>query len=247
MCHVEMPLASIQPSRFCSRSSMSMTRNMFAATLFLFSWLLLLFGIAVVPCRTPHMPVVDLVAGVYSSASVSYALTKSTSGIRLTWSSSPQVCLQSNELGSYFLSALGNSKCVNDMLVAHCCVTDRPMSPCFVATSCSYCIFNHNRLDQCHINNLNESGIKFCDSSSIECFCCNAFHPKKTTTPNLMAGGLWFEYLAVIWLRSSPVCQLVVSAAWLLLEQSVLSACSVSFRLSFWQVEFCSHLFQVTI
>ena len=152
-----------------------------------------------------------------------------------------------NRLGwSSSFPALSWSEGVNDTLVAHC-VINHPMSSCFIAMSCSCCIPLANQMID-HCFTLKEN-VKIRNLLSVDHFTCGTiFHTRKTMAANPMPRRFGYEHLSVIWLWSSPVFRLVVSAAWSFSEQcKLLSACGVSFQLSFQQVEFCSQLLWVAL
>ena len=116
------------------------------------------------------------------------------------------------------------------------CLTNSPMSSCFVATSNSCCISNEIMLNQsqcCYI--------EFCESSHPCCAVHNAF----CTTP---ISQRLFEKLSVIWLCSSPGFHFFFCAAWAVFKQcKLLSVCGVSFQMLFHQVEFCAQLLHLTL
>ena len=118
---------------------------------------------------------------------------------------------------------------------------------CENITSCSCCIPPANQMID-HCFTLKEN-VKIQNSLSVDHFTCGTiFHTRKTMAANPMPRRFGYEHLSVIWLWSSPVFQLVVSAAWSFSEQcKLLSACGVSFQLSFQQVEFCSRLLWVAL
>src|SRR6266511_5787265 len=96
---------------------------------------------------------------------------------------------------------------------------------CENITSCSCCIPPANQMID-HCFTLKEN-VKMRNLLSVDHFTCGTiFHTRKTMAANPMPWRFGYEHLSVIWLWSSPVFRLVVSAAWSFSEQcKLLSAC----------------------
>ena len=124
---------------------------------------------------------------------------------------------------SYFHPVLSNSECISETLHVNC--ANGCPGPFVASYSC--CVFYQKQINK-HTPSLNNSSIEI---RAIDHFCCGSkICPSMTVAATLMPQSLWYKFLSIIWLWSSPVFRLAVYTSWVFLEQcKLLSACGVAF------------------